>query len=78
MEPFESYSLLIMDSRRILMNFNSLDTLKYELSQYLSPSEISRGILHRLTDFTGKKANENGYVKNKWRNFSVCAYPYED
>ena len=78
MKTFESYSLLIMGSRRIHMNFNSLDTLKDELSQYLSPSEISSGILHRLTDFTGKKADENGYVENKWRNFSDCAYPYED
>lgn len=77
-EEFESYTLTIMGSRRIYLSFSTLAELTEEVRQYLSPSEISGGVLRRLTTFDKTKIKKEGYVQNKWQYYSTCAYPFED
>lgn len=40
MKEFEAYTLTIMGSRRIYLNFNTLDELKEAVSEHLTPGEI--------------------------------------
>lgn len=76
-EEFESYTLTIMGSRRMHFSFKTLAELTEELAKHLSPSEIRGGVLHRLTSFDKKRLTKEGYIKNKWQYFAVCAYPFE-
>lgn len=78
MKEFEAYTLTIMGSRRIYLNFNTLDELKEAVSEYLTPGEIREGVLERLTTFSMSRLNKYHYVENKWRHFTACAYPKED
>lgn len=77
-KAFEMYALTIMGSRRIHLNFETLEELKEAVSEYLTPMEIREGVLERLTTFSMNRLNEDHYVENKWRNFTACAYPKED
>ena len=74
---FESYSLLIIGSRKIHRNFDTVEELREELSKHFTKREIAGGIVRQLTTFTGKP-NKDGYIETSWRTFSVCAYPFED
>ena len=75
---FDMYALTIMGSRRIHLNFDTLEELKEAVAEYLTPGEIRGGVLEQLTTFSMSRLNKDHYVENKWQYFAACAYPKED
>ena len=69
------YTLLIKRYGRHL-TFDDIDDLTEELCQYFSPKELASGIVDRLTTFRDPTHTdeENGYVKNDYRDYSVLCY----
>ena len=72
---FDEYALFINrgEGVKYYMSYSTIEELKDAVSYNLTQREIKSGILDRLTTFNPKR-QKNGYVKNCWQNFSVCAY----
>lgn len=60
MKEFEEYTLTIMGSRRIYLNFNTLDELKEAVSEHLTPGEIREGA------YTGSNLPAARRISARW------------
>lgn len=69
------YSLYITGGRKIYMQFNTLEELQEELSQYFSKSEKRMiGLLTTFDDDGWKEEFDGCWTQeNKWRNFTISA-----
>lgn len=70
-----NYTLTISRYGRHI-RFDTLEELREELSRYFTPREIASGFVDRLSTFRKPTARdeENGYIKNSYRDFDVCYY----
>lgn len=77
-----TYSLTIMGTRRVHMEFQSINDLIEELEMRLSQREKDIGLVERLTAFRLRPVNDNGYkymvAENKIRNITVMCHEFED
>lgn len=71
------YSLFIARYKRYF-SFENFEDLCDELVGYLSPSDISDGVLEVLTNFDPKRKNKDGFVVNNWQDFRTDCYIKED
>ena len=70
------YTLYISRYGRHL-TFDTIEELREELGTYFTPSEKKSGIVDRLTTFNAARCKD-GYIKNDYRDMSVCYYPDTD
>ena len=77
-----TYSMTIMGTRRVHMEFQSINDLIEELEMRLSQTEKNLGLIERLTAFRLRTVNDNGYkykvAENKVRNITVMCHAFED
>lgn len=72
-----NYALLIRnggDRGDYYNNFSNLEDLRGELSRHFTAREIQSGLVDQLTTFSCNKVSDDGYIENKYRSISVCAY----
>jgi len=77
-----TYSLTINGTRRVHLNFDTLDDLIEELNMRLSQVDKDYGIVERLTAFRLRPVNDNGFkylhAENHHRNMTVVCQEFED
>lgn len=77
-----TYSLTIMGTRRVHMEFQSINDLIEELEMRLSQAEKDLGLVERLTAFRLRPVNDNGYkylhAENDYKNMKVVCQEFED
>ena len=76
------YSLTIMGTRIVHMEFESINGLIEELKMRLSQREKDIGLVERLTAFRLRLVNDNGYkyfhAENDYKNMKVICQEFED
>lgn len=58
----------------LTINFNTLEELKAEVKSYLSPREISNGVLDRLTTFNENNRKNEFYIENSYQDMYTYDY----
>lgn len=76
----KTYSLTILGTRRVHLNFDSIDDLIEELEMRLTQTEKDCGCIERLLAFKPRLVSNDGftyhYSENGYRNMTVTCVDY--